>query len=284
MSSAEPTGSGIDGHPLAGKVAVVTGGAAGIGGGVSRLLARAGATVVVNDIDADLAAVCAADIESDGGACVLAVGDIRDIETIEHVQESAKTIDEGRVDILVNNVGDYRPFGRFLQSEEQDWDAQFDINLRHVLRLTHRVLPGMVERGAGSIVNVSTVEALRGIPGHAVYSGINAAVIAFTRSLAVEVAGRGVRVNAIAPDMADTLQTPAETMLRGRDPDLVKNWIPLGRFGQPDDYAQVVLFLVSDQARFVTGQTIPVDGGTLEAGGWYGRTDGRGWTNLPDQP
>lgn len=284
MDGATPTGAGLDPHPLAGQVAVVTGGAAGIGGGVSRLLARAGATVVVNDIDADLAAGCAADIEADGGSCLLAVGDIRELETVEQVHETAETVADGRVDILVNNVGDYRPFGRFLQSSEADWDAQYGINFRHVLRLTHRVLPGMVGRGSGAIVNVSTVEALRGIPGHAVYSGFNAAVAAFTRSLAVEVAGHGVRVNAIAPDMADTLQTPAASMLRGRDPELVRSWIPLGRFGQPDDYAQVVLFLVSDQGRFITGQTLPVDGGTLEAGGWYGRSDGKGWTNLPDRP
>ena len=90
--------------------------------------------------------------------------------------------------------------------------------------------------------------------------------------------------NAIAPDLADTLQTPADMMLRGRDPALLRSWVPLGRFGQPDDYAQVALFLASDMARFVTGHVIPVDGGTTAASGWYLRADGRGWTNLPDVP
>jgi NAD(P)-dependent dehydrogenase (short-subunit alcohol dehydrogenase family) len=117
-----------------------------------------------------------------------------------------------------------------------------------------------------------------------VYSAYNAAVEAFTRSLAVELGGDGVRVNAIAPDLADTLQTPAESMLRGRDPGLLRSWVPLGRFGHPDDYADVVVFLASDLSRFVTGTVIPVDGGTLAASGWYRRADGRGWTNLPDQP
>ena len=131
---------------------------------------------------------------------------------------------------------------------------------------------------------MSTVEAYRGIPGHAVYSAFNAGVSAFTKSLAVELGPRGVRVNAIAPDLADTDQTPAAAMLRGRDPELVGTWVPLGRFGQPDDYAAVVEFLTSDAARFVTGQTIPVDGGTLSASGWYRRADGKGWTNLPDRP
>lgn len=274
----------LDPNPLAGRTAIVTGGGAGIGGGVSRLLARAGARVVVNDIDPGHAAACLADIEADGGQASVVVGDIREASTVQAVHDAAAEVSGGAIDILVNNVGHFVPFGRFLETTEEDWDEQFDINFRHVLRLTRLVLPAMVERGSGAIVNVSTVEAMRAIPGHAVYSGVNAAVIAFTRSLAVEVAGSGVRVNAIAPDMADTLQTPAEAMLHGRDPKLIKSWIPLGRFGQPDDYAQVVLFLVSDQSRYLTGQTIPVDGGTLEAGGWYGRASGRGWTNLPNQP
>ena len=142
----------------------------------------------------------------------------------------------------------------------------------------------MADAGRGSIVNVSTVEALRGAPGNAVYSAFNAGVIAFTKSMAVELGRDGVRVNAIAPDLADTLQTPAESMLRGRDPEMVAHWLPLGRFGRPDDFGDVALFLASDLARFVTGQVIAVDGGTSAASGWYLRSDGRGWTNLPDQP
>ena len=126
--------------------------------------------------------------------------------------------------------------------------------------------------------------AFRGIPVNAVYSAFNAGVNAFTKSLAVELGREGVRVNAIAPDLADTLQTPADMMLRGRDPGLIRSWVPLGRFGEPDDYAQVALFLASDKARFVTGHVIPVDGGTTAASGWYLRADGRGWTNMPDVP
>jgi 2-hydroxycyclohexanecarboxyl-CoA dehydrogenase len=142
----------------------------------------------------------------------------------------------------------------------------------------------MTERSSGSIVNVSTVEAFRGIPANAVYSAFNAGINAFTRSLAVELGRKGVRVNAIAPDLADTLQTPAEMMLAGRDEALIRNWVPLGRFGQPDDYGDVVVFLASDLSRFVTGHIIPVDGGTLAAGGWYLKRNGPGWTNMPDSP
>jgi 2-hydroxycyclohexanecarboxyl-CoA dehydrogenase len=265
-------------------VAVVTGGAAGIGGGVSRRLAAAQATVVVNDIDPDLLAVAVADIDAAGGTAIAVPGDIRRDETVSAVARTAGSVAGGRIDVLVNNVGDYRPNGRFLKTGPDEWNALYALNFEHVLRCTRAMAPAMVERGAGSIVNVSTVEAFRGIPANAVYSAFNAAVNAFTRSLAVELGRDGVRVNAIAPDLADTLQTPAASMLRGRDPEMIRHWVPLGRFGQPDDYGDVVVFLASDMARFVTGHVIPVDGGTLAAGGWYLRADGRGWTNLPDAP
>ena len=262
---------------LDGRTAIVTGGGAGIGGGIARRLAAAGAAVVLNDIDEAAAHDNRDRIVAAGGRCDVVVGDIRDVAVVDRVCAAP-------ADVLVNNVGDYRPYGRFLKTTEDDWRAQYAINLEHVLRCTHRVLPGMIEAGRGSIVNVSTVEALRGIPGHAVYSAYNAAIVAFTRSLAVEVGRHGVRVNAIAPDVADTPQTTAASKLRGRDAALIASWVPLGRFGEPEDYGDVVVFLASDQSRFVTGHTIPVDGGTIAASGWYGRADGRGWTNFPDQP
>jgi len=262
----------------------VTGGAAGIGGGVSRRLAAEGATVVVNDIDPALLATAVADVEAAGGSVVAVPGDIRDEHTVSALVAAAASVADGRIDVLVNNVGDYRPNGRFLKTGPDDWAALYALNFEHVLRCTRAIAPAMVERGAGSIVNVSTVEAFRGIPANAVYSAFNAAVNAFTRSLAVELGRHGVRVNAIAPDLADTLQTPAASMLRGRDPEMVRHWVPLGRFGQPEDYGDVVVFLASSMARFVTGHVVPVDGGTLAASGWYLCSDGRGWTNLPDAP
>ena len=269
---------------LQGRTAIVTGGGAGIGGGISRRFAAEGAHVVLNEIDDALAESARADIEAAGGAVTLVVGDIRDAAVVQRTADTALSVGDGRVDVLVNNAGDYRPNGRFVTTTEADWDALYAINLQHVLRLTRAVVPSMIEHRAGSIVNVSTVEAYRGIPGNAVYSAFNAGVSAFTRSLAVELGRDGIRVNAIAPDMADTLQTPAEWMLRDRDPELVGCWIPVGRFGQPDDYAEVVLFLASDAARFVTGHTIPVDGGTLAASGWFGRPGRKGFTNTPDRP
>lgn len=269
---------------LAGRVAVVTGGASGIGGGISRRLAAAGAAVLLNDLDADAAGNTAAEITAAGGDVTVLVGDIRLPETVAAVAGAALAVADGRVDILVNNVGDFRPASRdFLHSTEDQWQTLYELNLLHVLRVTHALLPAMVRQRSGAIINNSTVEAFRGIPASAPYSAFNAGVSAFTKSLAVEVGGHGVRVNAIAPDLADTAQTPAELMLRGRDPGSVRSWVPLGRFGVPDDYAAVVEFLASDDARYVTGQTIPVDGGTLAASGWYARSDGKGWRNLPNE-
>jgi NAD(P)-dependent dehydrogenase (short-subunit alcohol dehydrogenase family) len=210
-------------------------------------------------------------------------GDIRDQATVESLVRAARAVADGRIDVLVN-VGDFRPNGMFLKSRPEDWDALYALNLGHVFACTRAIAPAMTERSSGSIVNVSTVEAFRGIPANAVYSAFNAGINAFTRSLAVELGRKGVRVNAIAPDLADTLQTPAEMMLAGRDDALVQNWVPLGRFGHPDDYGDVVVFLASDLSRFVTGHVIPVDGGTLAAGGWYLKRNGPGWTNMPDSP
>jgi len=264
------------------RVSVVTGGALGIGGAISRRLAAAGDLVVLNDLDEAAAHTAQKEIEQAGGRCRLVLGDITKPAVVEAVRDAALDAGQGRVDVLVNNVGDFRPAARtFLHSRPEQWARLYELNLHHVLAVTHALLPTMVEQGQGAIVNNATVEAFRGIPGHVVYSAFNAGVAAFTKSLAVEVGRYGVRVNAIAPDLADTEQTPAAAMLRGRDPELVKTWVPLGRFGDPDDYALVVEFLASNAACFVTGQTLPVDGGTLAASGWYSRVDGKGWTNMP---
>jgi 2-hydroxycyclohexanecarboxyl-CoA dehydrogenase len=204
---------------LAGQVAIVTGGALGIGGGISRRLAAAGAHVVVADINADAAAAARDETVAAGGRCTIVVGDIRDRYVVAKVTETALAIDASRIDVLVNNVGDFRPAARdFLHSTEEQWQTLYELNLLHVLRMCHAVLPAMVKRGRGAIVNNATVEAFRGIPYAAPYAAFNAGVVAFTRSLAVDVAQHGIRVNAIAPDLADTPQTPAELMLRAATP------------------------------------------------------------------
>ncbi|MCW2934935.1 MAG: family NAD(P)-dependent oxidoreductase [Actinomycetia bacterium] len=266
-------------------VAVVTGGGTGIGAAVCRRLARAGRHVIVNDIDVAAGERTIGQIREDGGRCTLVTGAAHAPSVADAIRALIEDQPDWRVDVLVNNVGDFRPATRtFSHSSAGQWQQLYEVNLLHVFVLTHALLPMMIAQRAGSIVNVSTVEAFRGIPGHAVYSAFKAGVSAFTRSLAVEVGQYGIRVNAIAPDLTDTSQTPRAAMLRGRPESSLRTWVPLGRFGEPDDCARVVEFLASPAAGFVTGHTVPVDGGTLAASGWYGRADGKGFTNLPNQP
>lgn len=266
------------------QVVAVTGGALGIGGAVSRRFAADGAHVVLLDIDPDAAERTAADIREVGGDVSVVAADITTPDGIDALEAGVAAVAGGRIDVLVNNVGDFRPTrSTFLRTDPQQWESMHRINFWHVLAATHRLAPAMVERGRGAIVNVSTVEAFRGIPSNTVYSGYNAAVSAFTRSLAVELGGTGVRVNAIAPDLIDTPQTPAEAMLAGRHPSMLPSWIPVARFGRPEDCANVVAFLASDDAAFVTGHTIPVDGGTLAASGWFKQSSGPRWSNMPNE-
>jgi 2-hydroxycyclohexanecarboxyl-CoA dehydrogenase len=168
---------------LSDQIAVVTGGALGIGGGISRRLAAGGAHVVLADIDRDAAAKTRDEIVAKGGRCTTVVGDIRDRDVVTAVTETALAVDDSRVDILVNNVGDFRPAARdFLHSTEEQWQTLYELNLLHVMRMCHAVLPAMVNRGRGAIVNVATVEAFRGIPYAAPYSAFNGGVVAFTRT------------------------------------------------------------------------------------------------------
>lgn len=264
------------------RVSIVTGGAMGIGGATSRRLAARGDFVVLNDIDEQAARRASGEIAAAGGRCEVVVGDIVDDNVLDAVTATALAAGSGRIDVLVNNVGDFRPAARdFLHSRPEQWTRLHELNLLHVFAMTHRVLPRMIEQRSGVIVNNSTVEAFRGIPGHAVYSAYKAGVSAFTKSLAVDVGRHGVRVNAIAPDLADSEQTPAAAMLGGNDPSAIATWVPLGHFGHIDEYARVIEFLASDGASYITGHTIPVDGGTLAASGWYLRSNGKGFTNFP---
>lgn len=276
--------TGLQRPLLAGRRAVVSGAGAGIGAGIATTFAAHGAVVLVVDRDADAAGEVEAAIRAAGGGARACVLDVTAEGAGASIRAAADELFGGSADLLVNNVGDYRPAGLFVESGEDDWRALYEVNLLHVLRFTRALLPAMLERGAGAIVNVATVEAWRGIPANAVYSAFKAGVVAFTRSLAVEVGGRGVRVNAIAPDVTVTPQTPYDRWVPEEERGRVRSWVPLARFGTPEDHGEVALFLASDASRFVTGQTLPVDGGTLAASGWYKRLSGERWTNRPRDP
>lgn len=271
---------------LDGRVAVVTGGGGGIGAATARLFAQHGARVVIADIHAEGAHRTADEITASGGSGQAMVTDVRDPDQVDVLARAVRDR-HGRVDVLVNNVGHWvRHPGSFAGTDPQLWDELYRVNLHHVFLVTRAFLPAMIEQRSGAIVNVSSVEGLRGYPEDPVYAAFKAAVIQFTRSLAVQVGRDGVRVNAIGPDVTESLQVPYSRWLSPDEQTQWPQWVPVGRMGLPEDQARVILFLASDLSGFVTGHTIPTDGGTGAAGGWFrsSRRSGRDWTNRPIAP
>lgn len=267
---------------LDGQVAIVTGGAGGIGRGISTAFVEQGAAVAVVDNDADRLAGVTAALPS----ITALEADVRQPDTASHVVDEV-LVRHGRIDVLVNNVGHFLFPGRpFEESTDAEWDALYAVNLEHVFRMTRAVLPSMIGRGAGgSIINLSTVEAFRGIPQHPVYAAFKAGVTQFGRSLALQVGAHGIRVNDIAPDVTRSEQLPYQRWLTADDEARIPTWVPLGRLGEPRDAAGAAVFLASELGAFVTGTTIHCDGGTFAAGGWYPTArGGRGWTNRPIDP
>lgn len=264
---------------LDGRLALVTGAAAGIGAGVAEALARKGARLLLADIDAEALSAEVDVIRAAGHDVTGVVTDVRERSCTEALGD-AVTAAGGRLDILVNNVGDHIPWGPFAESTEDDWNAIYAVNFEHVLRVTRLFLPAMIEQRAGSIINVSSVEAFRGVPHCAVYAAHKAAVVNFTAGLATEVGQYGVRVNGIAPDVTDTPQFPLHRLIAPEFHDQIGNWVPMGRFGAPRDHGELAAFLASDAAGWITGESIRVDGGTLASAGWFRRSEKR-FTNVP---
>ena len=238
---------------LRGRVALVTGAAAGIGEAVARGFARSGAALAVCDRDRARLATVVREIEGVGARALAEVFDVRDAEAVRRfVARVAGAF--GAIDVLVNNAGGGFA-AAFLELSENGERALVDENFSQVASFIRAVVPRMPGRG-GSIVNVTSIEAHRAAPRYAVYAAMKAAVESLTRSLALELADRKIRVNAIAPDAIDT---PG---LGGALPPT-----PLGA-GRADDVADAALYLASDLSRFVTGTTLHVDGGEHAAGGW----------------
>lgn len=273
----------LPGPLLAGRSAVVTGGAAGIGGAIVAAFAAHGAAVLAVDRDAAalerLAAACGDGSAAAGGAVATLALDVTDDGAAQRIAAACEP------DVLVNNVGHFlHPPAPFADGDEAGWAQVEAVNLTHVLRCTHALLPGMIARGrGGAIVNLTTVEAFRGIPGHAVYAACKAAVTQFGRSLALELGEHRIRVNAIAPDVVETPQLPYSEWVAEEERWRWRTWVPLARHGTAADVAGAALFLASPLSAFVTGTTVHVDGGTHAAGGWYPRHGG-GWTNRPLDP
>ena len=265
---------------LDGKVAIVTGGGDGIGGAISRLFAQHGALVEIAEINPDRAASAKADIEAAGGRVRTHVVDVTDPQAAAPLVANVLA-EHGRVDVLINNVGDYRPAVRFQNSGPESWNAMYAVNLLHIFAMCRAVIEPMSGQQAGVIVNFHSVEGMRGYPGDPVYAAFKAAADHFTTSLAVTFGRAGIRVNGIGPDLTQTPQVDYLTRSEGHE-HLWEAWDPVGRLGWPQDQARVALFLASDMSSFVTGHNIPTDGGTKAGGGWFWSPSAKAFVNRPN--
>ena len=261
-----------------GRVVLVTGGGAGIGRATVSAFADLAASVVVLEVDSARVDELRGQVT---GKVVVVEGDATDAGDVAAL---AATIGEryGRLDVLVNNVGHFvtrpTPFEEFTDDQIDDI---YRVNLKHVFLMTRTMLPLL--RAAdenASITTISSIEGFRGIPRFAVYGAFKAAITGFTMSLALELGPEGIRVNAVAPETTDSAQVPLDRMIHESQRHHIPRWIPLGRFGTPEDIAGCVLFLASPLAGWVSGTVVHADGGALAAAGWY-RDDKGTWTNMP---
>jgi 2-hydroxycyclohexanecarboxyl-CoA dehydrogenase len=245
---------------LAGKVVLVTGAARGIGRAIATRLAQEGARVAIADVDAEGAAKTAREI---GGG---AIGVRIDVTDTAQIRTAVAEVSErlGAIDVLVNNAG-WDKVEPFVKSEEPTWDKVLAINLKGPIACARAVLDAMIERRSGRIVSISSDAGRVGSAGEAVYSGAKAGVIGFSKTLAREVARYGITVNVVCPGPTNT---PLFEEMAGGNEQLAASLaraIPLGRLGEPADLAGAVAFLASDDAAFVTGQTLSVSGGLTMA-------------------
>lgn len=246
---------------LQGNVALVTGGAQGIGKSIVGLLADCGASVVVSDINRETAEKTVAELTAQGKKAMAVQANVARGEEVKAMVDSVVS-QWGKIDILVNNAGITRDT-LLLRMKDEDWDAVLSVNLKGTYHCMKAVLSSMSKQRRGRIINISSIVGVIGNAGQANYAASKAAVIGLTKTVAREYAGRGITVNAVAPGFIDTAMT---AVLSAEVKENLMKQIPLARLGSPSDIANAVVFLASDRAGYMTGQVLHVNGGMYMGG------------------
>lgn len=238
------------------RVALITGSARGIGKEIARVFAEQGATVIISDINAEMAAATADEFKKQGYQAEHFACDVTSVESVEQMVN--KILDKfNRIDILLNNAGITKD-NLLLRMKDDEWDAVLKVNLKGTFNCTKVVAKAMLKARKGKIISIASVIGIMGNAGQANYAASKAGIIGFTKSVARELASRGITANAIAPGYIQTEMT--DKLSEKTREEILKN-IPLQKLGTPRDVAGVCLFLASDDANYITGQTIVVDGG-----------------------
>ena len=241
---------------LNGRVAIVTGGARGIGKSIATQLALSGANVVIADVAEEMAKSTAEEVSQKGSEAISIGVDVSSLSSVEEMVK--KTLDKfGRIDILINNAGVTRD-ALVMRMKEEDWDLVLDINLKGAFNCIKMVSPVMMKQRTGKIVNIASIVGINGNVGQANYSASKGGLIALTKTCAKELASRQINVNAVAPGF---IQTSMTERLSVEVKEKLSSQIPLGKIGNPEDVASAVLFLVSEKSSYITGEVIRVDGG-----------------------
>jgi NAD(P)-dependent dehydrogenase (short-subunit alcohol dehydrogenase family) len=251
---------------LTGKVAVVTGGGAGIGKAVAEAFGRQGAAVVVVDVNHELAQAVTQGICGEGGQAIAVHADVSKNADAQRIAAEAVQA-FGGIDYLVNNAG-IQTYGTVVDTDEETWDRTLDVNLKGVYLVSKYCIPEIARRGGGSVINIASVQGLASQRRVAAYAASKGAVIAMTRTMALDHAPEKIRVNCICPGSVDTpmLRYAATVFAEDNPEQAIKEWgglHALGRVGQPGEIANVVLFLASDASSFMTGSMVVVDGGLI---------------------